>query len=80
MVIKKKIDSEAGFKLEVQCQLEVSFPPDAAQLILINVIFFWIISLVFHVALLKLISDSLCSGFKLSYLGCNSNETKKGFG
>ncbi len=51
---RKKIDSEAGFKPEVQCQLEVSFPPVAVQLILINVCFFWIISLVFHAALLKL--------------------------
>ncbi len=38
---------EARFNPEVQSQLELSFPPAATQLILVNVL--WINAIVFHV-------------------------------
>ncbi len=57
---------EAGFNPEVQSQLEINFPPAATQLILMNVCFMdyaYSISCYF-----SRISESLLSGFKLSYL------------
>ena len=57
---------EAEFNPEVQSQLEISFPPAATQLILLNVCFMdyaYSISCYF-----SWISDPLLSGFKLSYL------------
>ncbi len=63
---REKLEYEAGFNLEVQSQLELSFSPAAAPLILMNVCFvdyFCSIS-----CYLSWISGSLLSGFKLSYL------------
>ncbi len=63
---REKLECEAGFNLEVQSQLELSFHPAAAQIILTNVCFvdyFYSIS-----CYLSWISDSLLIGFKLSYL------------
>ncbi len=36
---REKLECEAGFNLEVQSQLELSFSPAAAKLILMNVCF-----------------------------------------
>ena len=36
---REKLECEAGFNLEVQSQLELSFSPAAAQIILMNVCF-----------------------------------------
>ncbi len=70
---REKLEYEAGFNLEVQSQLELSFSPAAAKLILMNVCFvdyFYSIS-----CYLSWISDSLLSGFKLSYL-CVATQMK----
>ncbi len=57
---------EAEFNPEVQSQLEISFPPAATQLILMNVSF---MDYAYSISCyLSRISDSLLSGFKLSYL------------
>ncbi len=76
---REKLECGAGFNLEVQSQLQLSFHPAAAQIILTNVCFvdyFYSIS-----CYLSWISDSLLSGFKTQLpLGCNSNEIKKALG
>ncbi len=63
---REKHECEVGFNLEVQSQLELRFSPAAAQLILMNVCF---VDYFFSISCyLSWISDSLLSGFKLSYL------------
>ena len=57
---------EAGFNPEVQSQHEISFPPAATQLILMNVCF---MDYAYRFSCyLSRLSDSLLSGLKLSYL------------
>ena len=66
VAIQKNCYSEIGFNHVVQSQLEISFPQAAAQLMPMKICFvdyFYSIS-----CYLSWISDSLLSGFKLSYL------------